>query len=116
MRSSNIQSLSSYRPIIVLIIFDVAGAIVGGTKAVNQAREAAARSYLLSVCNAVQEYRIEHGSYPDRLAQIDTSKFDYNGGVTLDSLDYELGASEFRVSFPRHSNDALSCSHKLLPD
>jgi type II secretory pathway pseudopilin PulG len=116
MTKPNIQSSSLYHPIIVLIVIVIASAIVGGVSVVNEAREAAVRAYLMSVCKAVEEYRIQHGHYPDNLLQIDTSKLDYSVGIPLGSLVYELGASEIRVSYPHDGSGSLSYSRKLLPD
>lgn len=73
------------------------------------ARKYAVHSYVASVCNAVQVYYQEHGRYPQSLTEIDTSMLDYDLGIPLQNLDYDLIENGYRVSYKMSSGQVIAC-------
>lgn len=80
------------------------------------ANEAALHSYLSSVCQAIQDYRVQHGQYPSNLRQIDTSTLDYDRGIPLSSLKYDIGDSELSVTYSVDGGPPVSLTRKLIRD
>lgn len=73
-------------------------------------------SYVASVCKAVEEYRIQNGQYPTNLSQIDSSTLDYDHGIPLSSLEYDIGESDLSVAYSVDGGTPVSCSRKLIDD
>lgn len=81
-----------------------------------EARDAAVRSYVRSVCSAVEEYRVQNGRYPTELDQINTSTLDYDVNIPLSALKYELNESEMNVSYSSEDGDTISFKSPIAVD
>jgi len=84
--------------------------------AYREARNIAMRSYLCSVCAAVEDYREEHGEYPADLTLISASKLDTDFGITVASLSYEVDGSTITVSYAREGETAITCPRLVAVD
>jgi len=82
----------------------------------NAAKEAALHSYLSSVCQAVEDYRVQHGQYPANLGQIETSTLDYDRGIALSSLEYDIRDSELTVTYSVDGGTPVSLTRKRIGD
>lgn len=84
--------------------------------AYREARNAAVRSYLCSVCAAVEDYKQQHGEYPADLTQISASKLDVDFGITVASLAYEVDDSTIMVSYFPEAGKAITCQRPATLD
>ena len=75
----------------------------------NDVRSHAVRSYVLSVCNAVENFYKEHGHYPESLGRVDQSLLDYDLQIPLHELDYEITSTGFRISYRINGRHVVSC-------
>jgi hypothetical protein len=75
----------------------------------REARYYAVHSYVLSVCSAVEKFHEEHGEYPPSLDQIDKSMLDYDLGIPLQDLDYEVSESSYQLSYRVRDGREISC-------
>lgn len=80
------------------------------------ARDTAIRSYISSVCKAVEDFRLQHGRYPVELEQIEHAALDYDFGIPLTSLEYVIRESEVSVSYSSNWRQTVSVSRELVED
>ena len=81
-----------------------------GFSSLREARVTAVRSYVLSVCDAVEHYRAENGFYPQSLNEIDTSTLDSDRlGIPLDQLDYVNRNGSFALSYTLRPGQVIEC-------
>lgn len=111
------DSARSRHPLRWLAILIALGfAIYWALAAYREARNIAVRSYLCSVCAAVEDYRKEHGEYPADLTLISASKLDADFGITVASLSYEVNDSTITVSYSPEGGTAITCQRSATPD
>ena len=64
----------------------------------GKTRETAVRSYVLSVCDSVEQFQLKNGHYPAALTEIETTHLNDDCGIPLDALQYEVtDAQEYDV-------------------
>jgi hypothetical protein len=85
-----------------------------GVGVYSEAHGTAVRSYLMSVCSAVEEYRVQHGQYPSKLEQVKDSTLDYSVGIPLASLIYDLSDSELTISYSSKEGNTISCMRPVI--
>ena len=100
----------SVAALMLLSLFAVTSLLAySGLNHYREARVTAVRSYIESVCSAVEEYKVRKAEYPSGLEQIDSSTLDNDLGIPLASLDYDVGESGIRVSYTQESGEEISC-------
>lgn len=107
---------SSFLPLGVAFLVILGCVIYWGFGVYREAQDTAVRSYLMSVCSAVEGYRVQHGQYPSELEQIENSTLDHDVGIPLVSLTYDVSDSEVTVSYSSKENSTISCKRPIIAD
>jgi hypothetical protein len=99
MNETNRLPKAPFRFALLLVVF-----VIGVLAAIiwNQFRQAHAsciHSYVASVQKAVDDFHARHHHYPGTLDEIDKTRLDYDCGLELSDLDYEISSADAIVSY-----------------
>lgn len=82
---------------------------VAGWNHWQSVKDAATRSYVYSICAAVEHFHGEHGTYPEVLRDLGSSQFDADAGIRLEDIDYEHSHTGYSVSYRGSSGRVIGC-------